>query len=229
MSFLTLIQDDGEPLVRWNWISDHVHEFVDLTGQHLYLSLTPVVLGLLISVPLGVASVRWSWFYPPVFAGANLLYAVPSLALFMLMLDITGLDSPLTAIVPLTVYTLAVLIPNVVDGLRQVPEPVRQAATAMGFGATRRLIQVELPIAVPVIVAGLRVATVSSISLVSVAVLVGQGGLGQLFTDGAQREFPTPIIAGIALTIILAFSADLVLVLAQRLLTPWARDRRRTA
>jgi osmoprotectant transport system permease protein len=220
---------DGEPLVRWGWIADHVQDLVDLTGQHLYLSLTPVLLGLLISIPLGLASVRWSWFYPPVFGAANLLYAVPSLALFMLMLDVTGLDSSLTAIVPLTGYTLAVLVPNVVDGLRQVPEPVRQAATAMGFGALRRLLQVELPIAVPVIMAGLRVATVSSISLVSVAVLVGQGGLGQLFTDGAQREFPTPIIAGIVLTILLAFTADLVLVGSQRLLTPWARTRRSAA
>jgi osmoprotectant transport system permease protein len=220
---------DGEPLVRWNWITGHVGDFADMTGQHLYLALLPVVLGLLISIPLGVASIRWSWLYAPVFAGANLLYAVPSLALFMLMLDLTGLNSALTAIVPLTGYTLAVLVPNVVDGLRQVPDSVRQAATAVGFGPWRRLIQVELPIAVPVIMAGLRVATVSSISLVSVAVLVGQGGLGQLFTDGAQREFPTPIIAGIVLTILLAFAADLVLVFAQRLLTPWARTRRRTA
>jgi osmoprotectant transport system permease protein len=221
--------EDGEPLVRWNWIADHLRDFADLTGQHLFLALMPVALGLLISIPLGVASVRWSWLYAPVFAGANLLYAIPSLALFMLMLDITGLDSRLTAIVPLTGYTLAVLVPNVVDGLRQVPDSVRQAANAMGFGTWRRLIQVELPIAVPVIIAGVRVATVSSISLVSVAVLVGQGGLGQLFTDGAQREFPTPIIAGIVLTIILAFVADLVLVVAQRLLTPWARTRRGAA
>jgi osmoprotectant transport system permease protein len=220
---------DGEPLIRWNWIADHLQDFVDLTGEHLFLSLAPVLLGLLISIPLGVASIRWSWLYPPVFAGANLLYAIPSLALFMLMLDLTGLNSRWTAIVPLTGYTLAVLVPNVVDGLRQVPASVRQAATAMGFGTWRRLIQVELPIAVPVIMAGLRVATVSSISLVSVAVLVGQGGLGQLFTDGAQREFPTPIIAGIVLTIILAFAADLALVTAQRLLTPWARSRRGTA
>ena len=225
---MALIQE-GEPLIRWNWIADHLQDFADMTGQHLYLALMPIVLGLVISIPLGVASVRWGWLYPPVFAGANLLYAIPSLALFMLMLDLTGLDSSLTAIIPLTVYTLAVLVPNVVDGLRQVPQPVRQAATAMGFGTWRRLIQVELPIAVPVIMAGLRVATVSSISLVSVAVLVGQGGLGQLFTDGAQREFPTPIIAGIVLTIALAFIADLVLVTAQRLLTPWARTRKGAA
>jgi osmoprotectant transport system permease protein len=218
----------GEPLVRWNWVADHVDLFATLTRQHLFLSLTPVLLGLLISVPLGVVSVRWRWLYPPVFAAANLLYTVPSLALFMLMLDITGLLSPWTAIVPLTGFTLSVLVPNVVDGLRQVPDPVRQAATAMGFGTLRRLLQVELPIAVPIVMAGLRVTTVSSISLVSVAVLVGQGGLGQLFIEGAQKDFPTPILVGIVLIIILAAVFDGLLVAAQRLLTPWARTRRRT-
>jgi osmoprotectant transport system permease protein len=217
----------GEPLVRWNWIGDHIGMFATLTRQHLYLSLMPVLLGLLIAVPLGVMSVRWRWLYPPVFAAANLLYTVPSLALFMLMLDITGLLSPWTAIIPLTGFTLSVLVPNVVDGLRQVPDPVRQAATAMGFGAMRRLVQVELPIAVPVIVAGLRVTTVSSISLVSVAVLVGQGGLGQLFIEGAQKDFPTPIVVGIVLIILLAAVFDSLLVVAQRLLTPWARTRSR--
>jgi osmoprotectant transport system permease protein len=216
---------DGEPLVRWDWVADHTQLFTDLTREHLYLALMPVLLGLLVSLPLGIASVRWPWLYPPVFALSNLLYALPSLAVFMLMLDLTGLRSSWTAIIPLTGFTLSVLVPNVVDGLRQVPDPVRQAATAIGFGAFRRLIQVELPIAVPIIMAGMRVATVSSISLVSVAVLVGQGGLGQLFIDGFQRDFPTPIVAGIVLTLLLALVADLLLVVLQRLLTPWARTR----
>jgi osmoprotectant transport system permease protein len=132
-------------------------------------------------------------------------------------------------IVPLTIYTLAVLVPNVVDGLRTVPDHVRQAAVAMGFGGLRRLVQVELPIAVPVIMAGLRVATVANISLVSVGALIGIGGLGELFTDGFQRDFPTPIVVGIVLTIGLAVFCDAVLVAVQRLLTPWQRARRRTA
>jgi osmoprotectant transport system permease protein len=117
-------------------------------------------------------------------------------------------------------------VPNVVDGLRSVPEPVRQAATAMGFGTLRRLVQVELPIAVPVVIAGARVAAVASISLVSVGVLIGNGGLGQLFIDGYSRDFTTPIIVSCVLIIVLALFSDGVLVTAQRLLTPWARTRR---
>lgn len=213
--------------MRWDWVWAHAGMLAGLSGRHLYLALLPVVFGLVISVPLGVASVRWRWLYPPVFAGVNLLYALPSIALFVLMFNFTAFSS-WSAIVPLTLYTLSVLVPSVVDGLRQVPEPVRQAATAMGFGPLRRLVRVELPIAVPVIAAGLRVATVSSISLVSVAALVALGGLGQLFTDGFQRDFPTEIIVGVVLTVALAFAADVVLVVAQRLLTPWSRARKET-
>jgi osmoprotectant transport system permease protein len=128
--------------------------------------------------------------------------------------------------VPLTFYAMAVLIPAVVDGLTSVPDHVRQSAVAMGFTPLRRLLQVELPIAVPVVLAGLRVAAVSSISLVSVGALVGRGGLGYLFIDGWQRQFYTPIVVGIVLTVALAAAADLLLVLAQRLLTPWSRARR---
>lgn len=211
--------------IDWVWIGEHWGLFASRLGEHLYLSLIPVVLGLLISLPLGLACVRWPRIYPPVLGATSVLYALPSLALFVLLLDFTGL-SPATAIIPLTLYTLSVLVRNVVDGLRSVPEPVRQAASAMGFGATRRLLQVDLPIAVPLVVAGVRIATVASISLVSVASLVGFGGLGRLFTDGFQRSFPTPIVMGIVLTVALAVTADGLLVLAQRLLTPWARARR---
>ena len=171
-----------------------------------------------------MACVRWPHVYPPVLATTSILYAMPSIALFVFLVSYTGLNRP-TAIIPLTIYTLSVLVRNVVDGLRSVPESVRQAATAMGFTGLRRLLRVDLPIAVPVIIAGLRIATVSNISLVSVASLIGLGGLGQLFTDGFQRDFLTPIVVGVVLTVALAVLADLVLVLAQRLLTPWARGR----
>ncbi len=211
--------------MRWDWIGSHLDLLGTLLGQHVYLSVMPVLYGLLISLPLGLACVRWPRIYPPVLAATSVLYALPSIALFVFLLDYTGL-APATAIIPLTVYTLSVLVRNVVDGLRSVPEPVRQAATAMGFGTARRLVQVELPIATPIVIAGLRVATVSNISLVSIGSLIGLGGLGQLFTDGFQRSFPTPIIVGIALTIILAVLADGLLVLVQRLLTPWTRARR---
>lgn len=214
--------------IRWDWVGSHFDLFGELLGEHVYLAIMPVLWGLLISLPLGLACVRWPRIYPPVLATTSVLYALPSIALFVLLIDFTGFE-PATAIIPLTVYTLSVLVRNVVDGLRSVDESVRQSAVAMGFTGLRRLLQVDLPIAAPVIMAGLRVATVSNISLVSIASLIGIGGLGQLFIDGFQRDFPTPIVVGMVLTIALAVLADSLLVLAQRLLTPWSRTRRKTA
>lgn len=191
--------------------------------EHMRLSYLAILIGLALALPLGLACSRWRPLYPPVLTGVNVLYAVPSIALFFLMLPYTGF-SDWTAIVPLALYTLVILLPNVVDGLRQVPDHVRQAAVAMGFGPLRRLVYVETPVAVPVIIAGLRVASVATISMVSVASLVGLGGLGQLIlSDGFRSRFDAPIVVGVVLTVVLAFVTDAVLVLAQRLLTPWAR------
>lgn len=191
--------------------------------QHMRLSYLSILLGLAVALPMGLACARWKRLYPPVLTGVNVLYAVPSIALFFLMLPYTGF-SDWTAIVPLALYTLVILLPNVVDGLRQVPDHVRQAAVAMGFGQLRRLVQVEMPVAVPVIIAGLRVASVATISMVSVASLVGLGGLGQLIlSDGFRRQFDAPIVVGIVLTVVLALVTDAALVLLQRLLTPWSR------
>ncbi|WP_221360366.1 ABC transporter permease [Streptomyces beigongshangae] len=215
---------DGEPLVRWVWIGDHLGELAHYTGVHLRLGLLPVLFGLIISVPLGMLCHRWRWVYPPTLTAANVLYSIPSLALFMIFVRYTGLTER-TVMIPLTLYTLSVLVPNVVDGLASVPDPVRQAATAMGFGTVRRVVQVELPIAVPVVVAGVRVAAVSSISLVAVGQLIGQGGLGYYITRGLQLDFPTPIITATVLIMLLALATDALLVLAQRLLTPWARGK----
>ncbi|MEU3310260.1 ABC transporter permease [Nocardiopsis sp. NPDC055551] len=190
--------------------------------EHMRLSYVSILIGLAIALPLGLACVRWRPVYPPVLTGVNVLYSVPSIALFFLMLPYTGF-SDWTAIIPLALYTLVILLPNVVDGLRQVPEHVRQAAVAMGFGPLRRLVFVEVPVAVPVIIAGLRVASVATISMVSVASLVGLGGLGQLIvSEGFRRQFDAPIVVGIVLTVALALVTDAVLVIAQRLLTPWA-------
>jgi len=216
----------------WGWVFGNIGELASLAARNLYLAMIPVVLGLLIAVPLGVLSVRWGWVYPPVLSATSVIYAIPSLALFVFLIPFTGVvgtTRDLTLIIPLTLYTLATLVPNVVDGLRSVPEPVRQSATAMGFGGLRRLVRVELPIATPVVFAGLRVATVASISLVSVGELIGNGGLGFLFTDGEQRSFPTEIYAGIGLIVILALAADLLLVLLRWLATPWLRSGRRAA
>lgn len=207
---------------RWSWIGSHGDLLGELLTQHIYLALLPVLLGLAISLPLGLACVRWPRLYPLVLAITSTLYALPSLALFVVLIKYTGF-SGWTVIIPLTIYTLAVLVRNVVDGLRSVPDHVRQAAVAMGFSPVRRLVQVELPVAVPVVFAGLRVATVANISLVSIGSLIGISGLGQLFVDGIQRNFPTPIVVGIVLTVALAVLVDAVLVLLQRLLTPWSR------
>jgi osmoprotectant transport system permease protein len=204
--------------MSWAW--QNRDQIGHLLGSHLYLALLPVVFGIVVAVPVGIMCVRWRWTWPPILSLTSLFYAMPSLALYLVLIDYTGLTD-WTVIIPLTLFSLSVLIPNVVDGLRSVPQPVKQAAVAMGFGATRRTIQVELPLAVPVIIAGLRVATVSSISLVSVGQLIGIGGLGYLFTDGEQRDFTTEIWVGLILIILLALLFDGVLVLARRWLTPW--------
>ena len=209
----------------WSWIPANAGLIWQLTLENAILGLVPPLLGLIISAPLGIVCVRWGWLYPAVLSGASAVYAIPSLALFVVLIPYTGL-SDATVIIPLTLFSLCVLVPNVVDGLRSVREPVRQAATAMGFGTMRRLAQVELPVAIPVIMAGLRVATVSSISLASLGQLIGVSSLGYLFIDGLQRDFPTEIFVGLVLVIALALAADIVLVIVRRLLTPWQRDRR---
>ncbi|MDB4872519.1 MAG: binding-protein-dependent transport system inner rane component [Gemmatimonadales bacterium] len=222
----TVLASSGEPLVRWNWIGDNLDQIRSNFSDHVVLSIVPVIAGLLISLPVGLLCARWPRIYPPILATTNLLYAVPSIAIIIVLLPFTGL-AKITVMIPLTFYTLTVLVPSIVDGLSSVPDHVRQAATAMGFDPLRRLIQVELPNAVPVVIAGLRVATVSSISMVTVGTLIGSGngGLGDFFTDGLQQNFPTPIVVAMVLIVVLALIADGVLLLAQRLLTPWARRR----
>jgi osmoprotectant transport system permease protein len=212
--------------MSWAW--DNRALLASYLGQHLYLALMPVLFGIIVAVPVGVLCVRYRWVWPPVLSLTSIFYALPSLALYLVLIDYTGLTD-WTVIIPLTLFSLSVLIPNVVDGLRSVPPPVRQAATAMGFGALREVVQVDLPLAVPIIIAGLRVATVSSISLVSVGQLIGIGGLGYFFTDGEQRDFPTEIYVALVLIVILALLADGLLVLLRRWLTPWERTRRTRA
>ncbi|MEV4347822.1 ABC transporter permease [Actinoplanes sp. NPDC049596] len=193
--------------------------------QHLYLALVPVLLGFVIALPIGYLGVRFEWLYHPLVNVCGVLYSIPSLALFVFLPVVLGTKilSPLNIVVALTIYTVALLARTVADGLRSVDKLVNEAATAMGYRRTRRLIDVELPVALPVILAGLRVATVANISLVSVGALIGIGGLGQLFTRGFQLFYVEPIIVGIVLSVLLAAVADLVIVLIQRAVTPWAR------
>lgn len=209
----------------WQWVTGHLGLFWADSMTHLYLALVAVLLGLLIALPLGVAITRRRLLYTPVLTVTTVLYALPSLAAFAFLVSITGL-SDTTVILPLATYALAILVRSVVDGLAAVPEDVRLAATAMGYRPLRRLLAVELPAATPVILAGLRIATVSSISLVTVGSLVGIGGLGQLFTDGENNNFVTEIVAGIVLVLFWALVFDGALVLTQRWLTPWARKAR---
>jgi osmoprotectant transport system permease protein len=204
----------------WSWIPSNTSLIWQLTWENFKLGVLPALYGLVISLPLGIIAARWRWFYPPVLTAVNIIYAIPSLALFIALIPTFGLTDT-TVIIALTVFSLCVILPNVVEGLRGVPPAVTQAATAMGYGPLRRLALVELPLAVPVIMAGLRVGVVSSISLASVGQLIGVSSLGYLFIDGLQRAFPTEIYVGLVLVIVLALVCDLILVAVRRALTPW--------
>jgi len=206
--------------MMWSWIPGNWSLIWQLTWENLKLGVLSALYGLALSLPLGIISARWRWFYPPVLTVVTILYAVPSLALFIALIPAFGLTDT-NVIIALTVFSLCVILPNVVAGLRAVPAAVTQAATAMGYGPLRRLITIELPLAVPVIMAGLRVGMVSSISLASVGQLIGVSSLGYLFIDGLQRSFPTEIYVGLFLVIALALVCDLILVAVRRALTPW--------
>lgn len=204
----------------WSWIPGNGGQIWQLTYENAYLGIVPALIGLVISLPLGIAAARWRWVQPPVLTAVNVIYAVPALALFIALIPAFGLTDT-NVIIALTAFSLCVITPNVAAGLRAVPPPVTQAATAMGYGAVRRLLAVELPVAVPVIIAGLRVGMVSSISLASVGQLIGVSSLGYLFIDGEQRSFPTEVYVGLAGVIVLALACDLALVGIRRALTPW--------
>ncbi|MEU1187916.1 ABC transporter permease [Streptomyces sp. NPDC005859] len=210
--------------IDWSWVSGHTDDLATLAVSHLEAALTAVLLGLLISLPLAVIAHRVRPLRGFLLGLSNVLFTIPSIAIFVLLLPVSGLTRT-TTVIGLTVYTLVVLLRNTVEGLDSVPAKTKEAAKAMGTRPLRTLLTVEFPLALPVIMAGVRIATVMSISLVSVATYIGDGGLGQLFTDGFQRNFPTPVIAGVVLTILLAVVADALLVGVQYLLTPWKRRR----
>jgi osmoprotectant transport system permease protein len=212
--------------MMWSWIPSNWSEILSLTRANAFLGIVSPLIGLAISLPLGVVAARWRWFYPPTLVVVNVIYAIPSLALFIALIPAFGLtDTPV--VIGLTVFSLCVILPNVVAGLRGVPASVKQSATAMGYGPLRRLLVVELPLATPVIIAGLRVGVVSSISLASVGQIIGVSSLGYLFIDGLQRSFPTEIYVGLFCVIVLALICDLILVGIRRALTPWASGRNR--
>jgi osmoprotectant transport system permease protein len=211
-------------MIRWDWIGANLGEIADATLRHLELTLIAVVVGFALSLALGLAAYRWRRLYGPFTGAAGILYTIPSLALFAILVPFTGL-SVLTAEIGLVSYTLLILVRGIVSGLDGVPRDAVEAATGMGYTRRGRLSRVELPLAVPVIVTSVRLATVTTIGLVMVTALIGEGGLGQLMLRGLNRDFPTMVYVGVAMSIVLAVALDLALVGLQRLLTPWARRR----
>ncbi|GAA3016771.1 ABC transporter permease [Actinokineospora globicatena] len=212
-----------------NWILDHIPDLLAASGDHLQLALIPVVVGLVLSLPLGWVANRWTVARAIMVPVSGLLYTIPSLALFVMMPLLLGTKilDPINVQAALTVYTVALLVRSIADALAAVPESVVQAASAMGYRTAGRFFAVELPLAVPVLVAGVRVAAVSNISLVAVGQIIGVGGLGYFLLHGAQTSPPNfqEIIAGIALIVVLALIVDGLLALAGRALTPWTRQQ----
>jgi osmoprotectant transport system permease protein len=217
---------NGEPLVRWDWLLAHLGPIADRLGQHLYLAAIAVSIGFAISFALAALSIRRRKLYPFVTILATAAYTVPSFAMFAALVVITGL-SVFTAEIPLVLYTIVLFVPNIVAGFDSVPWDVLDAADGMGYTRGQRWWRVELPLAVPLVVAGLRLASVSTIGLVTVSAILGDsfGGLGYYILDGYHRHFTTEILVGGLLSIGLAVIADLGFVLLQRLLTPWAARR----
>jgi osmoprotectant transport system permease protein len=213
----------GEPLIRWDWITSHLDEFAFRLGEHIELTVIAVAVGFVIAFALSLVILRVPRAEAPINWFTGTLYTIPSLALFALLIPYTGFTI-LTAEIGLVGYTLLILLRNIVRGIRGVPADVREAAVGMGYAPRQILWQIELPLALAVIIAGVRVATVSTIGLVTVTALIGQGGFGYLILTGMQRGFfTTEMIAGAVLSVALAIAADALLVLLQRRLTPWTR------
>jgi osmoprotectant transport system permease protein len=208
-----------------DWFLANTGMILERGGQHLVLALVPMVLGLIISIPLAQLARRNNALRSVVLTASSLLYTIPSLALFIILPTILGtrILDPLNVVVALTIYAVALLVRAALDAFDSVDADISQAAQAMGFKPLARFLQVDLPLSLPVMFAGLRVVSVSNISLVSVAALLGVGNLGMLFTDGLQRDFVTEVVVGIIAILVLALLMDAVLVLLERILTPWER------
>jgi osmoprotectant transport system permease protein len=213
-------------VIDWGWLYDHLGAIANRTGQHLYLTAIAVAVGLAISLVLGILAVRQRRLYTPVNTAASLLYTIPSLALFAAMVPVVGLNL-LTAEIPLILYTLVILFRNVVAGFDAVPPDVLEAADGLAVTGRARLARIELPLATPLIVAGVRLATVSTIGLVTITALLGDafGGLGFFIYEGARNIFPTEILAGAIPVIALALVLDRLFAWLGGRFTPWTRSR----
>lgn len=224
MHELFVAQSGERPIFEWRWVDRNADAIVQRFTEHLTLTAAALGIGLLLSIGLAVISLRYRWFYTFALGAAGSLYVIPSLGAFAVLVPFFGFSFA-TAVIPLVTYTLLILLRNIVTGIDQVPNEVREAALGMGFTRSRLLWQVEFPLALPVIIAGLRVAAVTTIGLVTVTSMLGMGGLGYFIRNGIQTTTPnpTPIIVGIGLSILLAVAVDLLLWLSERALAPWAR------
>ena len=208
--------------VCMQYLQDRRSELVDATTQHLQITVAAVLLGVAIAFPLALLARRLPRLEAAILGVSTGIYTIPSLALFPLLVPFTGLTET-TVVIGLALYALTILVRSMLEGLRSVPDEVRESATGLGYGAGRLLVRIELPLALPVIMAGLRVATVSTVALTTVGTLVSYGGLGNLISDGVQTNFRAELLAAAVLCVVLAVLLDILLVLIQRLLTPWTR------
>jgi osmoprotectant transport system permease protein len=216
--------DATDPWIRWDWLGRHTDVIAQALLQHIELTGIAVMGGLLIAAPVGLVAWRWRPLRNPLLSVAGVLYTIPSLALFALLVPFTGLTA-VTAEIGLISYTILILVRNIVVGLDGVPAEIREAANGMGYRPLKRLLTIDIPLALPVMVAGLRLATVTTIGLVTVTALLGEGGLGQLILSGLIQDFKTPLVVGAAGSVVLATAADVLLAGAQRLATPWRSTR----
>ena len=212
----------GEPLILWDWTFNHLPDIGHRVVEHLILTFIAVGVGFVIAFVLSLGIRQLPLLYSPVTWAAGVLYSIPSLALFALLIPFTGL-SITTAEIGLVSYTLLILVRNIVSGIRSVPPDVRESAIGMGYSDWQLLWKIELPLASSIIIAGVRVALVTTIGLVTVTAVIGQGGLGALIVQGIQQFFATPLVIGAVLSITLAVLLDSLLVALQRSVTPWTR------
>ena len=224
VALAAIVADAQEPWVRWSWVTAHLGVIWDASLEHIILTVIAVAVGLLIAVPMGLVAWRSPAWREPILGFTGMLYVIPSLALFAFLIPFFGLTI-VTAEVGLVSYTLLILVRNIVVGLDAVPAEVREAARGMGYSRREQLIGVEFPLALPAIMAGVRIATVTTIGLVTVTALIGEGGLGRLILQGLINDFRTPLVVGAVLSVLLAVAADVSLGLLQRAVTPWARGR----
>lgn len=215
----------ANPIIRWEYLVDEWDRIQTALVQHIELTLLAVSLGLGVAAVLAAVALRFRWTAAPITTFTAFVYTIPSVALFGLLVPYTGVSTT-TAVIPLVGYTLLVLVTSILTGFRSVPASVRDAAEGMGLSPVRRVLTVELPLAVPYIVTGIRVATVTTVGLVTVAAIIGEGGLGRLILDGLRRTFWTPMTVGASLSIVLALLLDLSIWGIGRALTPWARRGR---